>query len=37
MGQSGAGQLRRREQSMLAISCSLREAVIPGTIVIDKS
>lgn len=33
----GGGQLRRRGQSMLAISCSLRGAVMPGTIVIDKS
>lgn len=44
MGQPGGGQSRRREQSMLAISCSLRAgqrgggiAAIPGTIVIDKS
>lgn len=34
---SVGGQLGGREQSMLAISCSLRDAVIPGTIVIDKS
>jgi len=33
----GGRQLRRRGQSMLAISCSLHRAVMPGTIVIDKS
>jgi len=34
---AGGGRSRRRGQSMLAISCSLRGAVTPGTIVIDKS